>query len=176
MRTRMLKTGCLAVGLALAAAGGVVGCQGEGSNIFRGDPAPEIEEYPVLYKKAGKYCGARQEMRLVVRDQPHMALVPVGDVPVDFSKQMVLFVTLGQVYSESYDVQIDRVWRQDRLVRVGITKSYPAAGEMGYPHPSSPYYLVVVPKSDLNVEGFGTEVAPPKMEGRGVLPAPKGRR
>jgi hypothetical protein len=166
----------MAVGLILAAVGGVIGCQGEGSNIFRGDPAPEIEEYAVLYKKAGKYCGAKQEMRLVVRDQPHMAFVPVGDVPVDFSKQMVLFVTLGQVYSESYDVQIDRVWRQDRVVRVGITKSYPAAGEINYPHPSSPYYLVVVPKSDLNVVGFSTEITPPKMGGEGVLPAPKGRK
>lgn len=173
MRMWIVRSGCLTVGLLLATMGGVAGCQGEGNNIFRGDPAPEIEEYPILYKKAGKYCGAKQEMRLVVRDQAHMAFVPVGDVPVDFSQQMVLFVTLGQVYSDSYDVQIDRVWRQNREIRVGITKTYPPAGEMGYPHPSSPYCLVVVPKSDLNVEGFSTDIVPPTLGGQGVLPERK---
>ena len=139
-----------------------------GAGLFRGDPAPIIEEYPILYQKAGKYCGAKQEMRLVVRDQAHMAFVPVGDVPVDFSSQMVLFVTTGQVYAESYDIQIDRVWRQDQLVRVGVTKTYPQAGETGYPHPCSPYYLVVVPKSDMNVEGFATEITPAEAGRRGA--------
>lgn len=175
MRRRTWESGCLVVGLALVILGPVAGCANQGQGFFRGDPPPDIEEYAILYQKAGKYCGAKQEMRLVVRDQAHMAFVPVGDVPVDFNTQMVLFVTLGQVYSESYDIQIDRVWRQDRLVRVGITKTYPQSGEMGYPHPTSPYYLVVVPKNDLNVEGFATEGVAPKMAGeeRGPLPGPK---
>lgn len=164
--------------MAMAALGGLAGCAERGAGLFGSEPAPVIEEYPILYQKAGKYCGAKQEMRLVVRDQAHMAFVPVGDVPVDFNTQMVLFVTTGQVYAESYDIQIDRVWRQDRLVRVGITKTYPQVGEMGYPHPCSPYHLVVVPKSDLNVEGFVAEVTPPKMQGEtstGPLSAPRTR-
>jgi hypothetical protein len=165
MRVRILGIGHLGAALVVAALGGTPGCVEHGAALFGGEPAPIIEEYPILYQKAGKYCGAKQEMRLVVRDQAHMAFVPVGDVPVDFNNQMVLFVTTGQVYSESYDIQIDRVWRQDRLVRVGITKTYPQAGEMSFPHPCSPYHLVVVPKTDLNVEGFVTEVTPPKMQG-----------
>ncbi len=179
MRMRTPGIGWVAVVLALATVGGLAGCQMQGATMFGGDPAPEIEEYSILYQKGGKYCGAKHEMRLVVRDQAHMAFVPVGDVPVDFSRQMVLFVTLGQVYSESYDVQIDRVWRQNREVRVGITKTYPPSGEMNYPHPSSPYYLVVVPKSDLNVEGFATEAAPPKITGEtpsGSILGPKGKK
>jgi hypothetical protein len=176
MRMKTLGIGCLAVVLVMAALAGVPGCVEQGAGLFRNEPAPIIEEYPIFYQKAGKYCGAKREMRLVVRDQAHMAFVPVGDVPVDFNSQMVLFVTTGQVYSESYDIQIDRVWRQGRLVRVGITKTYPQAGEMGFPHPCSPYHLVVVPKSDLNVEGFVAEVTPPKMQGEiptGPLPPPR---
>ncbi len=180
MRTRIGQTGWLAAGLALATVGLVTGCSdNQGMSLFRGEAPPAIEEYSVLYQKGGKYCGAKEELRLVVRDPAHMAFVPVGDVPVDFSNQMVLFVTTGQVYSEAYDVQIDRVWRQDRLVRVGITKVYPQAGEMGFPHPCSPYSLVVVPKSDCNVEGFVTEIAPPKSEGEaggGLLPGGKGKK
>jgi hypothetical protein len=177
MHIRIGRRGCLAAAIALVT---VIGCANQEGGLFRGEPAPVIEEYPVLYQKAGKYCGAKQEMRLVVRDQAHMSFVPVGDVPVDFNSQMVLFVTTGQVYAESYDIQIDRVWRQDRLIRVGITKSFPQAGEMSYPHACSPYYLVVIPKSDMNVEGFATEVLPPKMEGEqttgplgGALGTPK---
>ncbi len=178
MRMRIPGTGCLGAALVMAALTGTPGCVEHGPSLFGSEPAPVIEEYPILYQKAGKYCGAKQEMRLVVRDQAHMAFVPVGDVPVDFNNQMVLFVTTGQVYSESYDIQIDRVWRQDRLVRVGITKTYPQVGDMGYPHPCSPYHLVVVSKSDLNVEGFVAEVTPPKVQGEtstGPLPALRSR-
>lgn len=176
MRTRTWTAGCLAGCAVLSVLGVLSGCAERGQGLFRGDPAPQIEEYPVLYQKAGKYCGAKREMHLVVRDQAHMSFVPVSDVPVDFNSQMVLFVTLGEVYSQAYDVRIDRVWRQDRLIRVGITRSYPPVGEMGYPHASSPYSLVVVPRSDLNVEGFSAEVALPKMEGAsGPLPAAKSK-
>ena len=177
MHMRIGQTGCLAAIIALATLGRRRVVPTRGAALFRGDPAPIIEEYPILYQKAGKYCGAKQEMRLVVRDQAHMAFVPVGDVPVDFSSQMVLFVTTGQVYAESYDIQIDRVWRQDQLVRVGVTKTYPQAGETGYPHPCSPYYLVVVPKSDMNVEGFATEITPPKLGGEApILPTPGAKK
>jgi hypothetical protein len=179
MNTRIAGIGWQAAVLSLTLVGALAGCGEQGGSLFHGEPPPVIEEYPVLYQKAGKYCGAKQEMRLVVRDQAHMAFVPVSDVSVDFNSQMVLFVTTGQVYAESYDIQIDRVWRQNRQIRVGISKTYPQAGEMDYPHPCSPYHLVVVPKSDLTVEGFVTEVAPPKITGEtSPTPAlaPKGNK
>ncbi len=60
-----------------------------------------------------------------------MAFVPVGDVPVDFDKQMVLFVTMGQVYSDAYGIRIDRVWQHDHQLKVGITISAAGAGGDG---------------------------------------------
>lgn len=168
VRLRWLPTGMLMLGLGMLA-----GCV-EGQGIWQArDPIPVIQEFPVHYSKGGKYCGAEHPLRLVVRDQAHMAFVPVGDVPVDFNKEMVLFVTLGQVYSDGYDVQIDRVWQQNQVVKVGITVVHPEPGEMGAPQPCSPYFLAVVPKSNMNVDGFVTEVAAPNLEGRGLLPAAK---
>lgn len=164
--------GFCAVGLGLLLAA-VSGCtEGQGMWLAK-DPIPVVQEFATHYSKTGKYCGAKQPLRLVVRDQGHMAFVPVGDVPVDFSKEMVLFVTMGQVYSDAYDIRIDRVWQQNQIIKVGITVTHPEPGEMGAPQPCSPYFLAVVPRSDLNMEGFVTEVASPNLEGPGLLPAPK---
>jgi len=167
------QIGLWAVGLALTAAVMTSGCvQQEGKNwLGSGDPFPEIREFAIKYTKEGKYCGAKTPLRLVVRDAAHMALVPVGDVPVNFETDMVLFVTLGQVYSDSYGIRIERVWQQGQVLKVGIAVAHPEPGEMGVPQPCSPYYLAVVPKSDLNVEGFVTEVALPNLEGSGGVPA-----
>lgn len=167
--TRQFGLGTIGLMLAALAAG----CSQQGGGWLAGnDPIPQIHEFPIHYAKAGKYCGAKQPLRLVVRDQAHMAFVPVGDVPVDFDRQMVLFVTMGQVYSESYGVSIDRVWQHNNLVRVGVTETFPAAGEMSFPTPCSPYALAVVPKSDANVDGFVTEITPPTLEGSRPEPAP----
>lgn len=165
-----------ATSFALLAAVLTAGCV-EGRGIWQAkDPIPVIQEFPIHYSKSGKYCGATQPLRLVVRDQGCMAFVPVGDVPVDFDTEMVLFVTLGQVYSDAYDIRIDRIWQHNHLIKVAITVPQPELGQMGAPQPCSPYYLAVVPRSDLNVEGFVTEVAPPSLESRGLLPPVKSQK
>lgn len=165
--------GLWVTGLVLLAMVMSAGCV-EGKGLWQAkDPIPYIQEFPVHYSKPGKYCGAKHPLRLVVRDQGHMAFVPVSDIPVDFDKEMVLFVTMGQVYSDAYDIRIDRIWQQNQIVKVGITVTHPEPGEMGAPQPCSPYYLAVVPKSDLNVEGFVTEITPPSLEGPGILPPTK---
>ena len=141
-----------------ALASAVCGCawqEGPGASSGQGDLI--VEQMPILYQRGGTYCSMRSRARVVVRNKTQMALVPVADVPVDFGEQMVLFVTLGRVYSDRFAVRIERVWRQGRLIRVALTETYPAPGEAGPPQPCSPYYLVVVPRSDLNVEGFETE-------------------
>jgi hypothetical protein len=171
MRAAIAQFGLLTVGLMLMGAILPAGCAEQGRGLFTG-PIPIIEEFPVYYNKTGKYCGAKGPLRLVVRDQGHMAFVPVSDVPVDFDREMVLFVTMGQVYSDAYDIRIDRVWRQNQIVKVAITVTHPEPGEMGAPQPCSPYHLVVVPKSSLNVDGFVTEITPPSLEHPGMLPAP----
>lgn len=119
---------------------------------------PAREDWPILAQRRGIYCGLRNRLRVVIRDEAHMAMLPVPTMPVDFDSQMVLFVTLGQVFSDRYGVRIERLWREGRLIKVAMEEIYPAAGEAGPPRPCSPYHLVVVPRSDLNVEGFATEI------------------
>jgi len=129
---------------------------------------PAGEDLPILFQQRGTYCGVRDRLRVVVRDEAHMAMLPVP--PVDFSRQMVLFVTLGRVFSDRYGVRIERVWREGRVIRGAIEETYPPPGEAGPLRPCSPYHLVVVPRSELNVEGFATEIPARALEAAPLQP------
>ena len=94
-------------------------------------------------------------MQLVIRDEATLARVPIADVPVDFSRQMVLIVTLGRVVSEGYSVSIDRVWRQGWTLRVGLTVVAPPPN--AGPGVATPFCVAVVPRCDLNVADFSPE-------------------
>jgi len=138
------------------------------SRIRRGGVAGE--DLPILFQQRGTYCGVRDRLRVVVRDEARMAMLPVPAVPVDFSRQMVLFVTLGRVFSDRYGVRIERVWREGRVIRGAIEETYPPPGEAGPLRPCSPYHLVVVPRSELNVEGFATEIPARALEAAPLQP------
>jgi len=95
-----------------------------------------------------------------------MVLLPIADVPVDFDRQMVLFVTSGLVPSSGYGVRIERVWQQGNVVKVSLRYLYPGQRVSQPFEPCTPYHLVVVPKSDLNVEGFVVEPPPEVLRRR----------
>ena len=113
------------------------------------------EELPILRQVCGTHSHEIQAMRVVVRDPETLARIPIQDVPVDFSHQMVLIVTLGRVTSDQYRVAIERVWRDGPTLRVRVVVSSPPTGSPTAM--ASPYCIAVVPQCDLNVAGFATE-------------------
>jgi len=125
-----------------------------------------VRDLPILWQTSGLHCGIRVPLRLVVRDEAHMVLLPIADVPVDFDRQMVLFVTPGLVPSSGYGVRIERVWQQGNVVKVSLRYLHPAQRVSQPFEPCTPYHLVVVPKSDLNVEGFVVEPPPDALRRR----------
>ncbi|MBN2562444.1 MAG: protease complex subunit PrcB family protein [Phycisphaerae bacterium] len=120
----------------------------------RENPA-DGEELPILRRASGTHSHETRAMQIVVRDPATLARVPIEDVPVDFSREMLLIVTLGRVTSDRFGVSIDRVWRQGHELRVAIAvTSPPPNAPLAM---ASPYCIAVVPWSDLNVADFAPE-------------------
>ena len=92
------------------------------------------------------------------------------DVPVDFNREMLLIVTLGRVMSDQYAVEIDRVWQERSKVHVSTRVTQPAANAV--PTVATPYCIAVVPRSDLNVDGFSA-TPPVRERSWGESEAPK---
>lgn len=115
----------------------------------------EGQALPILQQIAGTHSHETRDMQLVVRDPETLAQVPLAEVPVNFSSQMLLIVTLGRVTSDQYAVSIDRVWRERGRLRVAVNVQAPdgrASVAM-----ASPFCIAVVPKCDLNVADFLTQ-------------------
>jgi hypothetical protein len=121
------------------------------------DLAP-IEDLPIVWQKSGTYSRIARTIRVVARDPETLARVPISEVPVDFKSQMVLIVGLGPTPSNELGVRVGRVWRQGSQIRVQERRIHPGAESSGRSEPASPWTMAVVPKSDLNVEGFQTRV------------------
>ncbi len=97
-------------------------------------------------------------MRIVARDAATLSQIPLADVPVDFRDQMVLIATLGPVRSDEYGIRITRVWREGKFIKTLIRVARPAGGQAKPLVLASPYHVVIVPKSGLNVVGFSADV------------------
>lgn len=120
---------------------------------------PEVEPLPILWEQAGLYCNVKVPVRLVARDRAGLAQLPIADVPVDFDKQMVLIAAMGLVPTDRYGIRISQVWRQGQRIYAQVRRVARAqGGQAGELKLCSPYHIVVVPRSDLNVEGFSTRL------------------
>jgi hypothetical protein len=113
------------------------------------------EELPILRQSSGVHSHETRAMKVVVRDAATLARIPIEDVPVDFTREMLLIVTLGRVTSDQYRVAIDRVWREGPTLRVRIVVTSPPPGAPLAM--ASPFCIAVVPRCDLNVAGFAPE-------------------
>ena len=143
-------------GLGLLAAVLLTGCAAGGP---RPTTAPaESEEVPILLQKSGSYARLARAVHVVARDRETLARLPIAEVPVDFNTQMVLIVGLGPTPTDDIGVRIARVWRQGSKIRVQEHRIHPGADRAAGAEPASPWTIAVIPKSDLNVEGFVTRV------------------
>jgi hypothetical protein len=146
---------------------------GTGCATGNGRPARDttaLEDLPVLWQKSGTYSRIGRTTHVVARDRQTLAQIPIAEVPVDFDTQMVLIVGLGPTPTNEVGVRITRVWRQGSRIRVQERRVHPGTEHSPGFEPASPWTIAVVPKSDLNVEGFETRAA------RGTLAEHPGAR
>lgn len=118
----------------------------------------EPDEFPILWQKAGSYCNRKTPLRLVARTQAEMAGCPIANVPADFRREMVLAATMGRVTSDQYMIRIHRVWREGSEIKVDVRIYRPRPTTQSSIQLACPYHVVVVPRSDLNVEGFSPDL------------------
>lgn len=113
------------------------------------------EELEILRQTQGTHSHESRAMQLVIRDAATLARIPLVDVPVDFSKEMLLIVTLGRTPSDRFAVSIDRVYREGSRLRVETAVQYPPPNSPVAM--AAPYCIAVIPKCDLNVANFNPE-------------------
>lgn len=126
---------------------------------IRQEPA-DGEELPILSQVNRTHSHETRAMQLVIRSEAAMAKVPLEEIDVDFSRNMLLIITLGRVPSDQYQVRINRVVRRGGKLVVDATVVLPPDGAPLAP--ASPYCIAVVPQSELNVERFTPD--PPTRE------------
>ena len=119
--------------------------------------APEAlpaEDIPILWEKSGTYSRITRRVRVVARDHATLAQLSLTEIPVDFDSQMVLIAGLGPTPSSDRGIRIVRIWRQGSRIRVQERPIHPGLDPTSRLQPGSPWTVVVIPKSDLNVEGY----------------------
>lgn len=112
------------------------------------------EDQPILWQKSGTYSRIARPARVLIRDAATLAQVPVAEIPVDFQTQMVLLSALGPTPTNDFGILIARVWQQGSRIRVQERQIHPGLTEKRGLEPASPWTMVVIPRSDLNVEGY----------------------
>jgi hypothetical protein len=132
------------------------GCGEKRSGTVRASPG---EDLPILWEDSGTWSRLSRPVQLVVRDEATLAQVPLSDVPVDFERQMVLVRGLGPTSGSGIGVRIVRVWRVGSRIRVQERRIHPGLDAPRSETKSSPWTVVVVPRSDLPVEGYSVRVS-----------------
>jgi len=112
------------------------------------------QELPVLWEHSGHDDRIKTQVRYIAHDAQALAKIPLVDVPVDFETQMVLIASPGPVRSPDVTIRIRRLWTAGPRIRSQIEVIHPTAQQKRPLKLFSPYHLIVVPKSDRNVEGF----------------------
>jgi len=85
-----------------------------------------------------------------------------GKIPeIDFTKEMVVLVTMGQKNTGGYAIDIVQVEAADKRLKISVSRKSPPRGAMVTQALTAPFHFVAVPKSDLRPE-FVEAKSPPK--------------
>ncbi|NLX13414.1 MAG: hypothetical protein GXY44_07150 [Phycisphaerales bacterium] len=135
-----------------------IGCHGSGPTAGVFDVPVDGAELPIIWEKTGIYSRINRPIRLVIHDEAALAQVPIAEVQVDFRTHMLLIAGMGPVLRDDVGIRITRLWREGTRIRVQEQHVYSeAAGPEGI-QPASPWTIIAVPRSSLNVEGYSARV------------------
>jgi hypothetical protein len=104
----------------------------------------------------GAFSGIQEPKQLVISNQTQFAEIwqkhnarnePKKPAPaIDFSKESVLFVSLGQKRTGGYAVQVSDVQKKDGQTEIIVQTTSPKAGAMQIQALTAPFAIVAVPK------------------------------
>ncbi len=119
------------------------------------------KKLPIVAEWKGNHCGITEPKQIVITDakewaeiwkQVHRGKIPVPKVPdIDFNKNMVLAVFMGQKPTSGYAIQITEVARSNGEVFAKLKETAPTKGAIVLQVLTQPFHIVVVPKVDAKV-------------------------
>ncbi len=124
--------------------------------------AAGADSLPIRTLAKGAFGGILEPRQEIIQDQATWEKVwakhaaggrAPGSLPeVDFSKDMVILVTMGRKNTGGYSIQITRVEPVGNKLRITVKRTSPPPGAMTIQALTAPFNMVAVPKSDLAPE------------------------
>jgi len=106
----------------------------------------------------GFVSGMHEPAQIVIRSQDEWVAVwgrhtrahaqPPSAPPVDFSREMVVGIFMGQRGTGGYEIEITRVERADSQLRVYYRSKDPEPGAMVTQMLTQPYHVIKLPRDD----------------------------
>jgi hypothetical protein len=115
---------------------------------------------PLVTVQKGVFSGVREPLQAVVRTHEdwdklwkrHAAIGKSASLPaIDFAREMVLGVFLGEKHAGGYDVEITRAERRDSTLTVYYSEKAPASDAVVIQALTQPYHLVRLPRNSASV-------------------------
>jgi PrcB C-terminal len=120
------------------------------------------DSFPIRTLAKGAFSGIQEPKQEVIKDRAafeklwakHLAGgKSAATLPdVDFSKDMVILVTLGRKNTGGYSIRVTSVEPVGNKLLISVRRTSPRPGAMAIQVLTSPFDMVVVPKSDLAPE------------------------
>ncbi|MFH1777864.1 MAG: protease complex subunit PrcB family protein [Candidatus Omnitrophota bacterium] len=118
-------------------------------------------EIKITQEWKGHYSGYNQQEMFVITTKEewsavwkkvHSLQLSIPVLPeIDFDKEMVIAVFMGEKSSGGYIIEVTKIIKTDKEVVVEIMEKTPAPGTMKTMALTQPYHLVVIEKSNLPV-------------------------
>ncbi len=121
-----------------------------------------VDSFPIRRLEKGSYGGVVERRQVVIKDKTdwerlwgaHQAQSqPPRPIPeIDFAREMVIFVAMGQQFTGGFAIEIEKVEAARRRLRIAFRRKAPPSGAMVSQALSAPFEIVAVPKSNLPTE------------------------
>jgi hypothetical protein len=117
---------------------------------------------PVRTLAKGQFGGITKASHEIIKDQAawkklweqnNVNAQPEVKIPkVNFAKEMVIMVTMGQQRTGGYAIEIVKIEPAAKRLNISVRRVTPPSGAMLIQTLTSPFHIVAVPKSDLSPE------------------------
>ncbi|MCS7191925.1 MAG: alkaline phosphatase family protein [Armatimonadetes bacterium] len=127
----------------------------------RGEISMNGKQLPIIAEWKGSYCGVIEPKQIVIKSakdwedlwkQVHKGKILMPNIPaIDFNKNMVIAVFMGQKPTSGYSIQIAEVEQNDGEVIAKVRSTSPPMGAIVLQVLTQPFHIVVVPKVESRV-------------------------
>lgn len=119
------------------------------------------EEIKVMKEWKGNHCGYTEPDQLIIKDEAqwrrvwkemHRFQTPPPKPPsVDFAKEIVLAVFMGERKTGGYEIEIERLLRTEGGILIEVGEKHPPPESITTQVITQPYHLIVISKPEKTI-------------------------